>query len=99
MTQTGNPVLKLDKLGKTFKKPFSGRKVVAVEGIDLTVHEGEIVGFLGPNGAGKTTTLKMLIGLISPTSGSATVFGHPIPSPDAMAHVGFLPENPYVYPY
>jgi ABC-2 type transport system ATP-binding protein len=94
-----NPVLKLDKLGKTFKKPFSGRKVVAVEGIDLTVQEGDIVGFLGPNGAGKTTTLKMLTGLIAPTSGSATVFGHHIPSPDAMANVGFLPENPYVYPY
>jgi ABC-2 type transport system ATP-binding protein len=96
---TGDTVLQLDKLGKTFRKPFSGKRVVAVEGIDLTVHDGEIVGFLGPNGAGKTTTLKMLTGLISPTSGSATVFGHRIPSPDAMANVGFLPENPYVYPY
>jgi ABC-2 type transport system ATP-binding protein len=95
----GDTVLKLDKLGKTFRKPFSGKRVVAVEGIDLTVHDGEIVGFLGPNGAGKTTTLKMLTGLISPTAGSATVFGHRIPSPDAMANVGFLPENPYVYPY
>ena len=95
----GEPVLALDKLGKTFKKPFSGKKVVAVEGIDLKVHEGEIVGFLGPNGAGKTTTLKMLTGLIAPTRGGATIFGHPVPSPDAMAHVGFLPENPYVYPY
>ncbi len=95
----GEPVLVLDKLGKTFKKPFSGKKVVAVEGIDLAIREGEIVGFLGPNGAGKTTTLKMLTGLISPTVGSATVFGHRIPSPDAMANVGFLPENPYVYPY
>ena len=95
----GEPVLALDKLGKTFKKPFSGKKVVAVEGIDLKVHEGEIVGFLGPNGAGKTTTLKMLTGLIAPTSGSATIFGHPVPSPDAMTNVGFLPENPYVYPY
>src|SRR5450631_2609768 len=93
------PVLLLDRLGKTFKKPFSGKRVVAVEGIDLKIHEGEIVGFLGPNGAGKTTTLKMLTGLIAPTCGGATIFGHTVPSPDAMAHVGFLPENPYVYPY
>jgi ABC-2 type transport system ATP-binding protein len=93
------PVLQLDKLGKTFRKPFSGRKVVAVEGIDLTVNDGQIVGFLGPNGAGKTTTLKMITGLIAPTSGSATLFGQRIPSPDAMRNVGFLPENPYVYPY
>ena len=98
MTST-NPVLSLDKLGKTFKKPFWGKKVVAVEGIDLKVHEGQIVGFLGPNGAGKTTTLKMLTGLIAPTTGSATIFGRRVPSPDAMANVGFLPENPYVYPY
>jgi ABC-2 type transport system ATP-binding protein len=99
MSASAAPVLSLVKLGKTFRKPFSGKKVVAVEGIDLEVHDGEIVGFLGPNGAGKTTTLKMLTGLIAPTQGTATLFGHPIPSPDAMAHVGFLPENPYVYPY
>jgi ABC-2 type transport system ATP-binding protein len=92
-------VLELDALGKTFKKPFSGKKVVAVERIDLQVQEGQIVGFLGPNGAGKTTTLKMLTGLIAPTTGTATIFGHRVPSPDAMAQVGFLPENPYVYPY
>jgi ABC-2 type transport system ATP-binding protein len=95
----GGPVLRVDKLGKTFKKPFSGRRVVAVDGIDFEVHEGEIFGFLGPNGAGKTTTLKMLTGLIAPTAGTATVFGERIPSADAMARVGFLPENPYIYPY
>ncbi len=93
------PILRVEKLGKTFKKPFSGRKVVAVDGVDLEVHEGEIFGFLGPNGAGKTTTIKMLTGLIAPTAGIATVFGERIPSPDAMQRVGFLPENPYIYPY
>jgi ABC-2 type transport system ATP-binding protein len=92
-------VLEIDKLGKVFKKPFSGKRVVAVDGVDLTVRRGQIVGFLGPNGAGKTTTLKMLTGLIAPTSGRASIFGRPIPSPEAMANVGFLPENPYVYPY
>jgi ABC-2 type transport system ATP-binding protein len=95
----GGPVLRVEKLGKTFKKPFSGRRVVAVDGIDFEVREGEIFGFLGPNGAGKTTTLKMLTGLIAPTAGTATVFGERIPSADAMARVGFLPENPYIYPY
>jgi ABC-2 type transport system ATP-binding protein len=93
------PVLRVDKLGKTFKKPFSGRRVVAVDGIDFEVREGEIFGFLGPNGAGKTTTLKMLTGLIAPTAGTATIFGERVPSADAMARVGFLPENPYIYPY
>ncbi len=92
-------ILRVDGLGKTFRKPFSGRKVEAVKGISLEVSRSEIFGFLGPNGAGKTTTIKMLTGLIAPTKGSATLFGMPVPSPDAMGKVGFLPENPYVYPY
>jgi ABC-2 type transport system ATP-binding protein len=93
------PVLRVEKLGKTFRKPFSGKRVVAVDGIDFEVQKGEIFGFLGPNGAGKTTTIKMLTGLIAASTGSAAVFGRNIPSPDAMARVGFLPENPYIYPY
>jgi ABC-2 type transport system ATP-binding protein len=95
----GDTVLQIERLRKVFRKPFSGKRVVAVDGIDLTVHRGQIFGFLGPNGAGKTTTLKILTGLIFPTSGKATIFAQPIPSPDALANVGFLPENPYVYPY
>jgi len=93
------PVLRVDRLAKTFSKPFTGRKVQAVKGVSFEVAEGEVFGFLGPNGAGKTTTIKMLTGLIRRTSGSATLFGEAIPSPSAMARVGFLPENPYVYPY
>jgi ABC-2 type transport system ATP-binding protein len=95
----GDAVLQIEQLAKVFRKPFSGKRVVAVDQIDLTVHRGQIFGFLGPNGAGKTTTIKILTGLIFPTSGKATLFDRPIPSPDAMANVGFLPENPYVYPY
>jgi len=75
------------------------RRVVAVKGISFEVQGGDIFGFLGPNGAGKTTTIKMLTGLIRPSSGEASMFGDRIPSPRAMARVGFLPENPYVYPY
>jgi ABC-2 type transport system ATP-binding protein len=92
-------VLGVHDLKKTFKKPFSGKKVEAVRGISFEAYEGEIFGFLGPNGAGKTTTLKMLTGLIAPTGGSATILGERAPSPEAMKRVGFLPENPYIYPY
>jgi ABC-2 type transport system ATP-binding protein len=92
-------VLKVDGLAKTFRKPFTGKKVEAVRGVSFEVNEREVFGFLGPNGAGKTTTLKMLTGLISPTQGSAWLLGAKVPSPEAMGRVGFLPENPYVYPY
>ncbi len=74
-------------------------RVHAVRGISFVVRRAEIFGFLGPNGAGKTTTIKMLTGLIAATRGSARIFGEPIPSAEAMRTVGFLPENPYIYPY
>ena len=91
--------LSVEKLAKTFVKPFTGAKVEAVRGVSFEVRRGDIFGFLGPNGAGKTTTIKMLTGLIFPTGGKATILGEPVPSPDAMGKVGFLPENPYVYLY
>jgi ABC-2 type transport system ATP-binding protein len=91
--------IQVEKLAKTFRKPFSGRTVEAVKGVTFKVKKGEVFGFVGPNGAGKTTCIKMLTGLIFATSGSAKVFGHPIPSPEAMQRVGFVPENPYIYPY
>ncbi len=71
----------------------------AVRGVSLEVHRGEIFGFLGPNGAGKTTSIKMLMGLVSATAGTMEILGHKAPAPDVMARVGFLPENPYVYPH
>jgi ABC-2 type transport system ATP-binding protein len=89
----------VDGLQKTFRQGFFMRRVEAVKGISFAVEAGEIFGFLGPNGAGKTTTIKMLTGLIRPTGGHAAVFGHTTPSPEAMKNVGFLPENPYIYPY
>jgi ABC-2 type transport system ATP-binding protein len=94
-----NAVLTLHDLTKTFRKPFTGKRVEAVQGISLDVQRGEIVGFLGPNGAGKTTTIKMLTGLISPTRGKMEILGVAAPAPDVMARVGFLSENPYIYPY
>lgn len=92
-------VLATTSLSKTFRKPFSGRQVRAVRNVTFDVQRGEIFGFLGPNGAGKTTTMKMLTGLIAPTSGTMQILGVRAPSPDVMARVGFLAENPYLYPY
>ena len=92
-------VLATTSLSKTFRKPFSGRQVRAVRNVTFDVRRGEIFGFLGPNGAGKTTTIKMLTGLIAPSSGAMQILGVEAPSPDVMARVGFLPENPYLYPY
>jgi ABC-2 type transport system ATP-binding protein len=66
---------------------------VAVRGLSLQVQAGEVFGFLGPNGAGKTTSIKMLLGLIAPTSGSATLLGLPLGSRAARARMGFLPEH------
>ena len=87
-------------LVKTFRTGFFRNKVVeAVKGVSFEVRRGEIFGFLGPNGAGKTTTIKMLTGLIAPTGGEAYLFGERVPSPEARRRIGFLPENPYVYPY
>jgi ABC-2 type transport system ATP-binding protein len=87
-------------LVKTFKVGFLERKsVTAVKGVSFDVRRGEIFGFLGPNGAGKTTTIKMLTGLIAPSGGEAFLFGKPVPTPASRERLGFLPENPYVYPY
>ncbi|MBN2192863.1 MAG: ATP-binding cassette domain-containing protein [Polyangiaceae bacterium] len=93
------PPIVAEQLQKTFRQGFFMKRVEAVKGVSFTVEAGSIFGFLGPNGAGKTTTIKMLTGLIAPTGGRATVFGEPIPSLRAQARTGFLPENPYVYPY
>jgi ABC-2 type transport system ATP-binding protein len=95
----GEVVLRIGDLRKSYKAPFTGRKIEAVRGISLEVRRGEIFGFLGPNGAGKTTTIKMLMGLVAPTAGTMEILGVRAPSPEIMARVGFLPENPYVFPY
>jgi ABC-2 type transport system ATP-binding protein len=66
---------------------------IAVKGLTLRVAQGEVFGFLGPNGAGKTTSMKMLLGLVEPTSGSASLLGAPIGDRPTLARVGFLPEH------
>ena len=76
-----------------------GPHIVAVDRVSLTVRRGEVYGFLGPNGAGKTTTMRMLLGLIRPTSGAASVLGRRPGHPESLARVGALVESPAFYPY
>src|ERR1700690_1862755 len=83
---------KIYKVGFWRKRPKR-----ALQPLHLTVGEGEIFGFLGPNGAGKTTTLKMLMGLVFPTSGTARLLGREWTGPEVKAQIGFLPEQPYFY--
>lgn len=93
------PVIQIESLQKVFRVGFWGRRVTAVDQLSLEVHRGEVFGFLGPNGAGKTTTLKILMGLIYPTSGHARLFGRELGDPQTKARLGFLPESPYFYDY
>ena len=76
---------------EALRKVFGDR--AAVNGLTLQVSQGEVFGFLGPNGAGKTTSMKMLLGLVSPTSGSASLLGMPIGHRATLVRVGFLPEH------
>src|ERR1700692_1935836 len=76
-----------------------GTGIVAVDTLDLNVYRGEVYGFLGPNGAGKTTPLRMLLGLIRPTAGSAKVVGAAPGSPASLIKVGAIVETPAFYPY
>jgi ABC-type multidrug transport system ATPase subunit len=76
-----------------------GERILAVDRLVMRVRRGEVYGFLGPNGAGKTTTLRMLVGLIRPTSGSAFVLGAAPGSPESLVRVGALIETPTFYPF
>ena len=92
-------ILRTEGLTKVFEVGVRRRQVRAVDDLTLGVEEGEIFGFVGPNGAGKTTTIKMLMGLIFPTSGQAFIFDAPIPSKRSKARIGYLPENPSTYEF
>lgn len=83
-------------LTKTYKTR-QGRRVNVVDDLNLEVEEGEIFGFLGPNGAGKTTTIKMLLGIIDPTSGVGEIFGKQIGDIGVHRIISYLPEKPYYY--
>jgi ABC-2 type transport system ATP-binding protein len=92
------PAIEILGLEKIYKVGFwRKRPKRALSPLNLTVEEGEIFGFLGPNGAGKTTTLKMLMGLVFPTAGTAKILGMDLDDPKMKAQIGFLPEQPYFY--
>jgi ABC-2 type transport system ATP-binding protein len=91
-----------DFIGTEFgrvKIRLKNRRVAALKNLNLNVNEGEIFGLLGPNGAGKTTAIKIFMGLIFPTRGSAKILDRPLGDKSVKAQIGFLPENPYFYDY
>jgi ABC-2 type transport system ATP-binding protein len=92
------PAIGITTLSKSYKGKH-GARVDALKDLTLDIEKGEIFGFLGPNGAGKSTTIKLLMGLIHPTSGNANIMGKDIASTEARRHVGYLPENPAFYEY
>jgi ABC-2 type transport system ATP-binding protein len=92
------PVIEIIGLEKQYSVGFWRKKTKhALKGLTLAIEEGEIFGFLGPNGAGKTTTLKLLMGLVRPTAGTARILGMEIDDLRVKSQIGFLPEQPYFY--
>jgi ABC-2 type transport system ATP-binding protein len=92
-----DPVVEAVNLTKIFTDFWGRKKHTAVDGLNLSIERGEVFGFLGPNGSGKTTTMKMLLGLLYPTSGEARVLGKDPSHTATKERIGFLPEESYLY--
>ena len=84
-------------LGKQYRHPWTLKVKSALSRLDLQVRRGEVFGYLGPNGAGKTTTIKLLTGLLRPSTGAGWLFGEPLGTERSRRRLGFLPEQPYFY--
>ena len=94
------PVVLTSELRKVYRTGFwLNQKFVSLKNCSLTVYKGETFGLLGPNGAGKTTLLKLLLGIIRPSSGRGLLLGEPLGDRSVKQHIGYLPENPYLYDY
>ena len=93
------PAIRVDHLSKTYQTGWRGRSVTAVRDVSLEVQIGEAFGFIGPNGAGKSSAIRILMGLSTPSSGSAEFFGMSVTEPAARKGVGYVPESPYLYDY
>lgn len=95
------PAFQAEHLTKIYRRSHLGRvkTTLGVSDLNLRVSRGEVFGLLGLNGSGKTTTMKLLLGLLFPTEGSAKVMGHPAGSRAMQSLVGYLPEVPYYYRY
>ena len=92
------PAIDVEDLTKDYKVGFwRPRPYRALDRLTLQVQPGEVFGFLGPNGAGKTTTLKLLMQLVFPTAGRASILGRPVGDLGVRQRIGYLPENPYFY--
>jgi ABC-2 type transport system ATP-binding protein len=92
-------VVETRSLTKVYRDFWGRRKKVALNALDLKITKGEIFGLLGPNGSGKTTTIKLLLGLLFPTSGDAFVFGEPAAKVEKNEKIGYLPEESYLYKF
>jgi ABC-2 type transport system ATP-binding protein len=97
MTDSNDSAVQTDHLTKIYKDFWGRDKVRALDDLSLTINRGEVFGLLGPNGSGKSTTIKLLLGLIFPTRGNATVLGQPVGTPAINERIGFLPEESYLY--
>jgi ABC-2 type transport system ATP-binding protein len=93
------PAISIRNLTKVYPIPFRRERVLAVKNLSLDVEPGQVYGLLGPNGSGKSTTMKIVLGLVPPTSGTTQIFGRDSSMVDSREDVGFLPENPYFYKY
>ncbi len=92
-------VLRLINLTKVFRDFWGRERVKALDGLNLQVHRGEVFGLLGPNGSGKTTTVRIVLGLLFPTSGAVRLFNRPPTSVDVKKRVGYMPEESHLYSY
>ncbi|MFO0914958.1 MAG: ABC transporter ATP-binding protein [Pirellulales bacterium] len=90
-------VIEARNLSKDYRDFWGRQKVRALKALDLEVRQGEVFGLLGPNGSGKTTTIKLLLGLLFPTSGEALIFGQPATNVNKNERIGYLPEESYLY--
>src|SRR5215208_2742517 len=97
MSSANSEAVLSENLTKVYKDFWGRDKVRALDDLNLTIRRGEVFGLLGPNGSGKSTTLKLLLGLIFPTAGSASVLGYPAGSTAVNEKIGFLPEESYLY--
>jgi ABC-2 type transport system ATP-binding protein len=93
------PVVEVSSLRVEYPGSHGGSIRVALDGVSFCVGAGEVFGFLGPNGAGKTTTMKVLLGFVAPSSGSASIFGVDSRQPIARQRIGYLPELTYYYKF